>query len=249
MAEITLSVGASPVAIAVSAAQCAAGVAGSSTFAGLTDKVSATIATTNTSVSDALALKAPLADPTFTGTLTCGLVFSQGAGGTFTSGAVNVNLTAPNVWRDALGLGGASAVTFGGLTVTGNVLGGTRFAITHSSLRTASGLPIGFSGDASDPGGVAADTAFSRKTGTPGTIRVGNGTANDASGNIELANLTASGTVKTGSQTAAAAIATSHATAVAAGVGAQTFISDTGKPAWAHGSPAVWKYADGTTVT
>lgn len=44
------------------------GGGGVSTFAELTDKVSATIATTNTSVADALAAKAPLVSPTFTGT-------------------------------------------------------------------------------------------------------------------------------------------------------------------------------------
>lgn len=43
---------------------------GVSTYAELTDKVTATIATTNTSVADALALLAPKASPTFTGTVT-----------------------------------------------------------------------------------------------------------------------------------------------------------------------------------
>ena len=70
MGEYRIKVGAAPMRVVVSGAQGPAGVSGSSTFAGLTDKVTAPIATTNTSIADALALLAPKASPTFTGTVT-----------------------------------------------------------------------------------------------------------------------------------------------------------------------------------
>jgi hypothetical protein len=93
--------------------------------------------------------------------------------------------------------------------------------------------------------GASTDTGITRIS--AGLLGIGTGGAGSTAGSVSLTNLTASGTIKTGSQTAAAAVATSHATAIAAGDGAQTYISDTDKPAWSNGT--VWKYADSTTVT
>lgn len=86
-----------------------------------------------------------------------------------------------------------------GMSATGTVgptiiSGGVGIATFHGTngVLLKSTLPLAWSN--AEVNG-AADTGLSRKTATGGTIRVGNGTANDASGSIELANLTASGTI------------------------------------------------------
>lgn len=64
------------------------------------------------------------------------------------------------------------------------------YSMAFTSGVVVSWLPTNASG-----AGAATDTGFSRKTSTPGTIRVGNGAANDASGNLEFANAILSGTL------------------------------------------------------
>ena len=159
MAEITLNIESAPIALTLSAVQGPAGANGingadgvdglngadgadgATTWAELTDKTTAPIATENTSVSTALAAKAPLSGASLENAEFYGST-------TFYSDSFDYNpSTSADAHREALGLSSSGTAYFNNLTASGTVsanqLAITGDATAKAASRTALGLGAG----------------------------------------------------------------------------------------------------------